>query len=754
MPTRNLSIRLDVKNATGVRKDLTGIGKDGQRALRSIEKGGPKASKGLIAVSRASQALQGSMAGVAARAGPLGVALGALGPAGLAAAAGIGALTLGARAALRGAREAVDELDEIGKTADKIGLSTTALQALRLEADKAGVATEKLDNGIAQFSKRLGELRTTGKGTLGEFLRDFNPALATTLRNTKSTEEALDIMLRTMAGLERQTDRNALSASAFGRSAGIGMTNLVRDGTVSIEEMIAAAEALGVVLDERVIRSAEDTKDELTVLSTIINSNMNRALVGLAPVLIRITSLYADLAQAIGDASDRGKETSEKGTRGLGRDLERVLSDLDAEQADLARRREQGRMTGLINIERRIETIRAVAEALLDEINRRFETANRPAGGSTDSPDPRPETEARAEANLARFIEGLRAENELMRASGLELERLTIARQEELALRQAENIARQAGRELGEDEIRRIKEQVADTLAMKKARAELTAALKRETKATRDQQALQREAKGLLAGVATETERLAALEERLTALVAAEVIELEDKNRILARTKETMASVSAENRELADGLRGIARDLRQGASAWEIFERAANRALDSILDKALDSLLGGGSGSGGLSFLGGLFDNLGLSTLFAGGPGPGAGPPVRLARGGIMTERGALPLKRYASGGIARRPQVAVFGEGAVPEAFVPVPSGRIPVEFRGGAVAGGTIVQIIDQRGQGAARPQVSRGRGPDGREIIRVLIRDEVNAGIGRGDFDRSFGTRFGATPGLAVR
>jgi len=53
------------------------------------------------------------------------------------------------------------------------------------------------------------------------------------------------------------------------------------------------------------------------------------------------------------------------------------------------------------------------------------------------------------------------------------------------------------------------------------------------------------------------------------------------------------------------------------------------------------------------------------------------------AGGGIMTEYGALPLRQYQGGGMATSPQVAVFGEGSTPEAYVPVPSGRIPVEIK-----------------------------------------------------------------------
>jgi hypothetical protein len=53
------------------------------------------------------------------------------------------------------------------------------------------------------------------------------------------------------------------------------------------------------------------------------------------------------------------------------------------------------------------------------------------------------------------------------------------------------------------------------------------------------------------------------------------------------------------------------------------------------------------------------------------------------ANGGIMTSSGPLPLNFYANGGIARSPQVSIWGE-AGPEAYVPLPDGRsIPVTMK-----------------------------------------------------------------------
>jgi len=65
---------------------------------------------------------------------------------------------------------------------------------------------------------------------------------------------------------------------------------------------------------------------------------------------------------------------------------------------------------------------------------------------------------------------------------------------------------------------------------------------------------------------------------------------------------------------------------------------------------------------------------------------------LSFANGGIMSKDGEVPLKKYAAGGIANSPQLAMFGEGSTPEAYVPLPDGRsIPVTMKGA----GSNVQV-----------------------------------------------------------
>jgi TP901 family phage tail tape measure protein len=98
-------------------------------------------------------------------------------------------------------------------------------------------------------------------------------------------------------------------------------------------------------------------------------------------------------------------------------------------------------------------------------------------------------------------------------------------------------------------------------------------------------------------------------------------------------------------------------------------------ALQSVL-KALGGPSFGGFGSGP----GQASPALGFNPSgFAGG----TGIPF-FANGGIMSPSGPLPLKAYSRGGVASTPQVALFGEGSMNEAYVPLPDGRrIPVALQ-----------------------------------------------------------------------
>lgn len=100
------------------------------------------------------------------------------------------------------------------------------------------------------------------------------------------------------------------------------------------------------------------------------------------------------------------------------------------------------------------------------------------------------------------------------------------------------------------------------------------------------------------------------------------------------------------------------------------------------------------------------------------------------ADGGVMTSDGPLPLRGYATGGIASSPQVAVFGEGSKPEAYVPLPDGRtIPVTMSGGAGGGDVFNISVNVSDAGAAASGDNAG-GRDLGKAVANAVRQELLA------------------------
>ena len=130
------------------------------------------------------------------------------------------------------------------------------------------------------------------------------------------------------------------------------------------------------------------------------------------------------------------------------------------------------------------------------------------------------------------------------------------------------------------------------------------------------------------------------------------------------------------------------------------------------------------------------------------------------AKGGIMTASGPLPLQMYASGGIATSPQVAIFGEGSMAEAFVPLPDGRsIPVTMTApkgaGMSAAPTVVniEVVNNTGQESRTEETT---GPDGQIMRRIIIGEVARDIAENGAVFKSISSTFGMQrrPGTSSR
>lgn len=86
-----------------------------------------------------------------------------------------------------------------------------------------------------------------------------------------------------------------------------------------------------------------------------------------------------------------------------------------------------------------------------------------------------------------------------------------------------------------------------------------------------------------------------------------------------------------------------------------------------------------------------------------------------------------MPLQMYANGGVATSPQVAIFGEGTTPEAFVPLPDGRsIPVTVSG--QGGGVNVTVNVSVESGNTQDNGGQDRASNLGRVVAGVVREEL--------------------------
>lgn len=101
------------------------------------------------------------------------------------------------------------------------------------------------------------------------------------------------------------------------------------------------------------------------------------------------------------------------------------------------------------------------------------------------------------------------------------------------------------------------------------------------------------------------------------------------------------------------------------------------------------------------------------------------------AKGGVMTEYGPLQVQKYASGGVANSPQMAVFGEGRKAEAFVPLPDNRsIPVTLSGGGGGTSNIVTVNVTVNSNGSSDSKSGGTSSDSSKQFGSILSKQVTS------------------------
>lgn len=185
-----------------------------------------------------------------------------------------------------------------------------------------------------------------------------------------------------------------------------------------------------------------------------------------------------------------------------------------------------------------------------------------------------------------------------------------------------------------------------------------------------------------------------------------------DQKSLLDKVRESIGLGTKTSKEGNEEISSILMGIKSGLLTAMVSGGDPKKALGSTVLGTIGSAIGSIWGPTGAALGGQLGGLLGSS----------------FEKGGVMSNAGEIPLRKYARGGIADSPQLAMFGEGSKPEAYVPLPDGRsIPVAMQGGGATNNVSVNVaIDSRGQ--AQTEVSSGDMKQQGTRLGVLLSNAV--------------------------
>lgn len=183
-------------------------------------------------------------------------------------------------------KSAVSDAASIGDLADKVGLSTDAIQELSYGAVQANLSFDDLSGSLTKFSKTLGEAQN-GSGDLLKTLEanGFDQARVKAL----SMADALGVVADLVKNARNEQDQLLIITQAFGRG-GDGMLEFLKNGSAGLQGFAKDATEAGAKIEENLIRKAQELDDRWAALMSSMRTKTQSMVLDVIDAFSQLTS--------------------------------------------------------------------------------------------------------------------------------------------------------------------------------------------------------------------------------------------------------------------------------------------------------------------------------------------------------------------------------------------------------------------------------------------------------------------------------
>lgn len=181
-------------------------------------------------------------------------------------------------------RDTARGVAEIGDEAKRAGLSTKAFQELKFVAEQNRISVDALTDGMKELSLRADEWITTGGGSAAEAFRRLGYSAEELKRKLADPSALLSDIIERVQKLDRAAQIRIFD-EVFGGTGGEQFVQLIDRGADAIRRTVQEARDLGIILDDDVIRKADEIDRKFNLIATTISTRMKGAIVEAAEEL-------------------------------------------------------------------------------------------------------------------------------------------------------------------------------------------------------------------------------------------------------------------------------------------------------------------------------------------------------------------------------------------------------------------------------------------------------------------------------------
>lgn len=235
----------------------------------------------------------------------------------------LGTLAVGAMLAFT--RSTINSVAELDAWAQKLTLSTDALQVYRYAADQTNVSQGSLDIGLQRIIRRAGDA-ARGIGESAKVFDELGVAVTDSSGSMRDAEAIVDDVARAIA---RMDDKGAqLSATVqLADSEGADLVRTFRALNGGARDFAAEARALGIIIDADLIKQAAEADGKLDALEKTLSAQLSATLVELAPLITEVGNAFLEGAKGVRQFLNAGKDIADLK---LASDIEAQIGRLEA----------------------------------------------------------------------------------------------------------------------------------------------------------------------------------------------------------------------------------------------------------------------------------------------------------------------------------------------------------------------------------------------------------------------------------------